>query len=177
MKKLALIFLVAVQSVAGCSQLNNLRFHKVKKREESVAVLNSVRAQFPDAEVSRLSFVPYEIYCEEWNVCFESVLLNEIRLYKVRLKQGEKEFTNVYDKKGKIVSSRTIFYFNALPQEVRNSINNFKDWRPDHTHEYIQYNAKNKIEMYRVKLQKGAERKIIFIDPQGNIRNTEVMLY
>lgn len=139
--------------------------------------MDAVRAQFPDAIVNQLSYLPYKLYGEEWNVRTEGVPLDDISLYRVHLKQGEKEFTGVYDKNGKMLSSDTFVDFAALPPEVQNSLKKFKDWHVDHAHEYIQYNGKKTSDTYRVKLQKGAEHKIIFMDPQGNIRNTRVTLF
>jgi hypothetical protein len=177
MKKLLMSLFIALVSLAGWSQEQRLQIQKVKKGEEPPAVMDAVRAQFPDAIVNQLSYLPYKLYGEEWNVRTEGVPLDDISLFRVHLKQGEKEFTGVYDKNGKMLSSETFVDFAALPADVQSSLKKFKDWHVDHAHEYIQYNGKKTSDTYRVKLQKGAEHKIIFMDPQGNIRNTRITLF
>ena len=177
MNKLFLTLLITMLSFAGWSQEQRLQIQKVKKGEEPPAVMDAVRAQFPEAIVDQLSYLPYKLYGEEWNVRVDGTPLEDVSLYKVHIKQDQKEFNGVYDKNGKLLSSQTFVDFAALPADVRASLDKFKDWHVDHAHEYIQYNGKKTSDTYRVKLQKGAEHKILFMDPQGNIRNTRVTLF
>jgi hypothetical protein len=177
MKKIWLTLAAAIIFMAGWSQEQRIQIKKVKKGDEPPAVMDAIRSQFPEAIVDQLSYLPYKLYGEEWNVRVDGTPLDDVSLYRVHIKQGQQEFNGVYDKNGKMLSSQTFVDFAALPVEVRTSLDKFKGWHVDHAHEYIQYNGKKTSDTYRVKLQKGAEHKILFMDPMGNIRNTRVTLF
>jgi hypothetical protein len=65
----------------------------------------------------------------------------------------------------------------VLPSPVRASINKFKGWHVDKVHEILTYRDNKLTDTYRVKLQKGAEHKTVFLDSHGEIINTRFVLF
>ncbi|MFM7327209.1 MAG: hypothetical protein ACKO3B_00605, partial [Bacteroidota bacterium] len=86
-------------------------------------------------------------------------------------------FTGVYDKNGKLLSSKQMMDYASLPKPVHDAVKQYADWHVDHAHEYIKYNARKSTDVYRVKIQKGGSHKFLFIDPTGKIQNTRFTLF
>ena len=117
------------------------------------------------------------MYGEEWNVQLEGDQLLRASFYQVEIKDGNRDYTAVYDETGKLLSSKQLIHGVKLPAELTKTLSKFAGWHVDETHELIKYNGKKSSDIYKVKLQKGAEHKIVYLDAMGNIVNTRFTVF
>jgi hypothetical protein len=173
MKNLTIAVWLICLALGASAQQKTLAIEKVKKGEEPKAVIDAVNKEFPQSITKDLSFLPAELYGQEWNVNVTGDEFEKSVLYQVQIKHGNTDYTAVYDKDGKLLSSKQLIHRAKLPAEVMATIKKFTGWHIDDTHELIKYNGNKTItDTYKVKLEKGVEHKIVFLDPKGNIINT-----
>ena len=177
MKMKSLMAGLIIMSVAAIAQEKKLTITHVNKGEEPAAVMDALKKDFPGFIVDDLSFLPGKLYGDEWNIQMSGDGDMESTYYNVRVKEGNRSFTGVYDKNGKLLSSKQMVDYAMLPKPVQDATRQYADWHVDHAHEYIKYNAKKSSDVYRVKIQKGGQHKFLFIDPTGKIQNTRFTLF
>lgn len=176
MKKLILALALMCVTLGVMAQQQKLTITKVKKGEEPKAVMDAIQRDFPKAVSKDLSFLPARLYGEEWNIELEGDQLDEVKYYQISIKDENTDYTAVYNGNGKLLSSKQIIEDEPLPPAVSESIKKFKGWHIDKTFEIIRYNGKKVSDIYRVKIQKGAEHKFIYLDANGNIIDSRIAL-
>ena len=158
-----------------------LKITKVKKGEEPKTVMNAIDRDFPKSISEDLSFLPSKLYGSEWNVDLQGDLSSEVNFYQVKIKQGNTSYTAVYDREGILMSSMQIIESVNLSHAAKETLKKFNGWHIDKTSEIIQYKKRGEkqtmSDTYRVKLQKDAEHKIVFLDLAGNIVNTRFTIF
>jgi hypothetical protein len=182
MKKLILALWLGCWALGVAAQVETLKIAKVKKGEEPKAVMDAIKNDFPKFIAKDLSFLPPKLYGEEWNISTEGNADNSsINFYQITLKEEKGDYyTAIYDKNGKLLSSKQEIDNSKLPKEVSETISKFiaTGWHVDRTHDIIKYTGGNKIsDTYKVKLEKGIEHKILFLDLKGNIINTRFAFF
>ncbi len=180
MKKLILAIWLGCWALGAAAQVETLKVTKVKKGDEPQVVVDAIKKDFPDFIANNLSFLPAKLYGEEWNISTEgSTVDTDINFYQITLNQGKGNYyTAVYDKDGNLLSSKQEIDNSKLPKEIAETVNKFisAGWHTDRTHDIIKYKNDKFTRTYKVKLEKGIEHKILFIDPAGNIINTRFTL-
>lgn len=174
MKKIFVVLWLGY-ALGAAAQEETVTIRKVKKGEEPQVVMDAIKSDFPKAVEKSMAFLPGKLYGNEWNVTTEGERLDELNFYQVEIKDGNTIYTAVYDRNGKLLSSKQIVDPAKMPPMVQATVKKFAGWHVDNTSEEIKYNGKVVTQVYRVKLQKGqkgVEHKIVFIDPAGNIVNT-----
>lgn len=177
MKANVLAAVWALLALSGWAQEKKITIKHVEKGQEPAAVMEALKKDFPGFIVDDLSFLPGKLYGDEWNVQVSGDGEMESTYYNVRVKEGNRTFTGVYDKNGKLLSSKQLMDYATLPKPVQDAVSKYADWHVDHAHEYIKYNSRKSTDVYRVKLQKGGAHKFLFIDPTGKIQNTRFTLF
>lgn len=176
MKKTILAIWLMCLALGVMAQEKKLTVTKVKKGDEPQAVMDALKQDFPKAITKDLSFLPSKLYGEEWNVQLEGDEINTPNFYQVSIKQGNRDYTAIYDKNGTLLSSKEVIRNSPLPPKVAATVKTFAGWHVDKVHEIIKYKGKTGDNFYRVKLQKGAEHKIVYLDRDGNIIDTRFAL-
>lgn len=171
MKKL-IIALWLGYALGAMAQDQTLTIKPVKEGEEPQAVMNAIKTDFPQSVQKGLGYLPGRLFGSEWNVTREGEQLENMTFFEVKIKQGNTNYTAVYDKDGKLLSSMQIVDPAKMPPQVQATVKKFSGWHVDTSSEQIKYNGKTTTDVYKIKLQKGAEHKIVFVDPAGNIINT-----
>ncbi len=178
MKKLLIIFLLAAIATGAWAQDKKLVATKVKKGDEPKAVVDAIEEDFPSAITDNFAFLPYQLYGEEWNVRTQGMEDTGSRLYQVevKLKEGNKTYTAVYDKDGNLKSSKEVIKSAELPAVITASLKSYEGWRIDKSTELITYKKQELKQVYKVKLQKGAEHKVLFFDGSGRVVNERLAI-
>lgn len=177
MKKLLLIVWLCGSTLALIAQEKVMKITPVKKGEEPQQVMEAIKKDFPEAVSKDLAFLPTKIYGDEWNVEVTGDDVNELNFYEIDLIQGKNHYAAVYNKDGKLLSSKEIIRSESPPSVVNEAIGKFKGWKMDKFHETIRYRNHKTTDTYKIKLHKGAEHKVVFIDPKGEIINTRFVLF
>ncbi len=178
MKKLTLIIGLLCLTIGVIAQQEQLTVTKVKHGEEPKVVMSAIKNDFPNAVSKNFSFLPAKLYGKEWNVQLEGDALENATYYLVGIKAGKTEYTAVYDKDGKLMSSKQVIENAKLPRPVNETIKKFEGWHIDAATELIKYNgAKTITDIYKIKIQKGAEHRVIFLDPEGHIHEAAFALF
>jgi len=171
------VMVLTLICIAAGAQEKRISITHVKKGEEPAAVMNALKSDFPGFIVDDLSFLPGKLYGDEWNIQLTGDADMEATYYHVRVKEGDRTFVGVYDRNGKLLSSKQTLDYALLPRAVQDAVRQYADWHVDHAHEYIKYNSRKSTDVYRVKIQKGGQHKFLFIDPTGKIHNTRFTLF
>jgi hypothetical protein len=172
MKKIIIFCLgLLVISSASRAQVESetLTIKAVKKGEEPKEVMDAVKKDFPVAIVSDLSMLPGKLYGERWSVVMDDKLDgNPPDMYLVTLKEGNDHYKAVYDKLGKIKSSKTVIKQTQLPKEVLNTIQNkYSDWTIVKDLEKITYKDGLTREAFHVEIQKDKMYRHLFLNSDG----------
>lgn len=170
MKKSVLIIILLCLAMGAIAQQEQLTITKVKHGEEPKAVMNAIKSDFPNSVSRNFAFLPAKLYGKEWNVQLEGDAMESATYYQALIKSGKTEYTAVYDKDGKLMSSKYVIENAKLPKPVNETIKKFEGWHIDAATELIKYNgAKTITDTYKIKIQKGIEHRVIFLDPEGHI--------
>jgi len=176
MKKVTLVFLLACWVLGTAAQEKKLTIERVKKGEEPKQVMEAIKTDFPGAITKDLSFLPAKLYGDEWNVDLQGEDTEQIKYYQVNIKEENRSYKAVYDANGHLLSSMQVIHDAKLPAPINATLKKFSGWHIDKSHEIIRYSGKHASDTYRVKLQKGAEHKNVYLDANGNIINTRFSL-
>ena len=142
----------------------------VKKGEEPKEVMDAIKKDFPKAIVGDLSFLPAKLYGEEWSVAFRDNLDGNAVFYHVTLKEGKELYRAVYDKKGKLVSSKFVIPEAQLPAKVSMAINEkYPQWAVVDNVERIVYKNNELSEVFHIRIQQDDEFRTLFITNAGKI--------
>ncbi|MBT1697300.1 hypothetical protein KK083_10460 [Fulvivirgaceae bacterium PWU4] len=172
MKKLMVFVMMLMTAVLAMAQTTEtLTLRPVKKGEEPKQVMDAIRADFPQAIVKDLSFLPGKLYGEMWSVTLTGDRESDLPdVYQVTLKDGHETYRAVYNNQGKLVSSKTVITSAQLPEAVVKSISTaYPGWKIVQDREKIQYKNGNLKEAFRVMLQENKKVKHVFVDGGGNI--------
>jgi|GEM_PF-1909929 len=161
-------------ALGAMAQEEMLTITPVKKGDEPKAVLDAIKTDFPSAVAKDLSFLPSKLYGKEWNVQLAGSTDEDIQFYQVQIAEKDVLYTAVYDKDGKLLSSKEMIKTSRLPSAVVASVKKFSDWKMIESHEVIKTKGSKARLYYKVRLQKGMEHKNVFLDPQGNILSSPI---
>lgn len=170
MKKL--IIAIWLGYALGAAAQETMTITQVKKGDEPQAVMDAIKTDFPQSVQKELAYLPGKLYGREWNVTRDGEQLDNLTFFQVRIKQGNTNYTAVYDKDGKLLSSMHVVEPAKMPVQVQATVKKYAGWHVDSSSEQIKYNGKTTTDVYKIKLQKGVEHKVIFVDPTGNVVNT-----
>lgn len=171
MRKIFLALWLGCWVLGAAAQEKTAVIRPVKKGEEPKAVMDALKKDFPNTVVESLSFLPSKLYGEEWNITVEGQENIEPTYYQVYIKKEKENYTAVYDKSGKLLSSKHIIEDASLPKPVNETVKKFAGWHVDKAQEIIEYKSKGNefSNLYKVKLQQGAKHKVLFVNPNGEI--------
>jgi hypothetical protein len=174
MKKITMFCLgLLVISSASHAQIESetLTVKAVKKGAEPKEVMDAVKKDFPVAIVSNLSMLPGKLYGERWSVVMDDKLDgNPPDMYLVTLKEGNDHYKAVYDKAGKIKSSKIVIKQTQLPKDVLNTIQNkYSDWTIVKDLEKITYKDGLTREAFHVEIQKDKMYRHLFLSADGTL--------
>jgi hypothetical protein len=174
MKKIIFFCLILLAGTAVAqAQIahETLTIKAVKKGEEPKKVMDAIKQDFPKAIVTDLSILPAKLYGENWSVSLKDNLDGETPdLYLVNLKETNEVYKAVYDKDGKIKSSKLVIKKAQLPKDVTSTIaKKYPDWTVVKDLEKIT-NREGKIkEVYHVGIQKNKMHRSLFLDTSGKL--------
>jgi hypothetical protein len=174
MKKIffsCLILLAGTAFAQAQSESETLTIRAVKKGEEPKKVMDAIKQDFPKAIVQDLSMLPAKLYGENWSVVLDDKLDGATPdLYLVDLKETNQLYKAVYDKDGKIKSSKLIIKQAQLPKDVTSTISKkYPDWTIIKDLEKIT-NREGKIkEVYHVGIAKNKMHRSLFLDTGGKL--------
>jgi hypothetical protein len=149
----------------------------VKKGEEPKAVMDAIKQDFPKAIVGDLSFLPAKLYGEQWSIDLKEDLdRSNPDLYLVSLKEANDSYKAVYDKSGKVLSSKTTIKQTQLPTEVTKAISaKYPDWKIVNDREKITYKKNYLKEVYHVQIQENNMNRSLFLDNSGKLIKDKLM--
>ncbi|HKZ38139.1 MAG TPA: hypothetical protein VJ184_10830 [Chryseolinea sp.] len=165
------ILLAGMKFAQAQNQSETLTIKAVKKGEEPEKVMDAIKADFPKAIVTDLSILPAKLYGEYWSVSLNDNLGGKTPdLYLVNLKETNEVYKAVYDKDGKIKSSKLIIKQAQLPADVTSTIAiKYPDWTIIKDLEKIT-NKEGKIkEVYHVGIEKNKMHRSLFLDSGGKL--------
>jgi len=136
----------------------------------SLAVLESIKTEFPEPIVRTLTTIPAKEYGKEWNVYISKESEEKMPdYYEVVIRTKEGMRTAVYDRSGNLLRVKQVIKNVDLPSSVKETLNEkYKGWQIIDEEERIT-NAKKSVMEYKVKLKKGLLRKTVFIAPDGTV--------
>jgi hypothetical protein len=175
MKKIILVIWLACWVLGTAAQEKKAVITPVKKGEEPQAVMDALKKDFPNTMVENLSFLPRKLYGEEWNIFIEGDENADPSFFEVRVKKENEFYTAVYNKSGKLLSSKHIIQNAALPKEVLETVKKFAGWHMDKVQEIIEYRNNDLTNVYKIKLQQGMKHKNVFINAKGEIVNERIV--
>lgn len=172
MKKLivVVILFVAFQN-AWAQDSETLVIKKIEKRTVPAAVITSVEKQYPEGIVELWEAIPAKAF-ESYYVVSET---NDLSLgekpeyFQVTMKGTHSKTYAVYDAKGNLIHSREIIRDTELPEAIRNTIvANYPGWKITGDKEVIR-ERKGIDDTYKVELTKSKEKRILIMDPEGQV--------
>lgn len=179
MKKLIFTFVCIIAGLAMAqAQTETLTLKAVKKGEEPAAVMNAIKHDFPKAIVDDLRLLPAKLYGEQWSVNLQGDLGgNAPDSYLVNMKIGNENYKAVYDKAGKLISSKTIIKEAALPSEITKTISSkYPSWKIENDRERISYKKGSLKEAYHVQIHQSNRHRSLFFDGTGKILKDKLMV-
>ena len=143
----------------------------VKKGEEPKEVMDAIRQDFPKAIVGDLDFLPTKLYGEQWSVVLDDESNGaEPDLYHVHLKQGKQNYEAVYDKSGKVLSSKLLIDQAMLPTDVTATVSSkYPGWKIVKDGEKITTKEGVVKEAYHVEIKKDKAYRSLFLDTGGKV--------
>jgi hypothetical protein len=172
MKKSIVVCMCFIAGIAMAQvQTETLTLKAVKKGEEPKGVMDAIKKDFPKAIVSDLAILPGKLYGEQWSVDFKDDLNGATpELYRVNLKEGSESYQAVYDKSGKMLSSKTIIKEAQLPAGVTKTISaKYPDWKVANDREKITYKKGALKEVYHVQIHQNNTYRSLFLDGSGRL--------
>lgn len=172
MKKSILIWMCFIAGIAMAqSQTETLTLKAVKKGEEPKEVMAAIKQDFPQAIVRDLAILPGKLYGEQWSVYFNDNLNGATpEFYRVTLKESNESYQAVYDKSGKVLSSKTIVNEAQLPKGVTKTISaKYPDWKIANDREKITYKNGALKEVYHVQIHQNNTYRSLFLDNSGKL--------
>jgi hypothetical protein len=176
MKTKFLTFWLVCWALGAIAQEEILTITPVKKGDEPKAVMAAIQNDFPGAIAKDFAFLPSKLYGKEWNLQLAGDTDETINFYQVQVNEKDVLYTAVYDKEGKLMSSKETIKTSRVPYAVVTSAKKFTGWKMEDTHEIIKTNGTKATVSYKVRLKKGIEHKNVFFDPQGNIISQHLTL-
>ena len=161
-------------ALGAMAQEEILAITPVKKGDEPKVVMDAIKTDFPNGISKDLAFLPAKLYGKEWNAQLAGNNDEDIQFYQVLIAEKDVQYTAVYNKDGKQLSSKEMIKTSRLPSSVIATVKKFSDWKMIESHEVIKTKGSKARVYYKVKLQKGVEHKSVFIDPQGNILSSPI---
>jgi len=161
-------------ALGAMAQEETLTITPVKKGDEPKAVMDAVKSDFPNAIAKELAFLPSKLYGKEWNLQLAGEANENINFYQIQIIEKDVNYTAVYDKDGKLLSSKETIKTSRVPSAVVAAIHKFSGWKMEDTHEIIKTNGTKATVSYKVRIQKGIEHKNVFLDPQGNVLSQHI---
>lgn len=173
MKNFILIFACMAAGLAAQAQTDSetLMLTRVKKGEEPSAVMAAIKQDFPKAIVGDLNILPAKLYGERWSVNVDDQLNGATPdLYMVNMKEKGEQYKAVYDKKGNLMSSKTVVNKAALPSEVSATIHQkYPDWTIVNDREKITTKQGAVREIFHVEIHKNKQHRNLFVNPDGTM--------
>ena len=172
MKKLFLFFMCfMIGMVMAQAQSETLTVKAVKKGEEPKEVMDAIKQDFPKAIVGDLSVLPAKLYGEQWSVNLQDNMNGATpAFYHVSIKDGNEIFKAVYDKSGKMISSKTVIKNEELPKEITATIAaKYPGWSIIYDSEKITYKEGKVKEVISAQIKKDTMYRLLFIDSGGTL--------
>jgi hypothetical protein len=171
MKKIIFFCLSLLVMTAAQAQTETLTVKAVKKGKEPAEVMDAIKQDFPKAIVGDLNMLPGKLYGEQWSLSLDDRLDGALPdLYLVSLNEGTQTYKAVYDKDGKIKSSKFVINQAKLPKEITSAIaTRYPDWTIIRDREKITYNEGVVKEAIRVEIQKDKMYRGLFFDSSGKL--------
>lgn len=148
-----------------------LTLKPVKKGEEPKEVMDGIKQDFPKAIVGDLSMLPAKLYGEQWSASLQNNLDGTTPdFYHVSMKEGNEHYKAVYNKSGKLISSKTVVKNTQLPKEITATIaKKYPDWTIVFDSEKITYKRGKIKEATSVEIQKEKMYRLLFMDSGGTL--------
>ncbi len=143
----------------------------IKKAEVPEVVVNTVEEYYPNENEVVWYSVSSAIEEPVWEVDFDEddyFKTHKADQYSVLMKGTNYKRYMVYDKNGKLVRMKETVKDSQLPVAIINTLKkDYKGWTPIGNKEKIVEGLHNKM-YFKVKLQKGNQKQIVFFDLVGN---------
>lgn len=177
MKTIIFFCLSLLAITAAQAQSETLTLKAVKKGEEPKEVMDAIKQDFPKAIVRNLNILPGKLYGERWSLSFDDKLDGVTPdFYLVNLREDNETYKAVYDKDGKLKSSRFIINQAQLPKEITSAIAaKYPDWTIIRDREKITYNEGIVKEAVHVEIQKDKMYRSLFLDSSGKLLKDALM--
>ena len=144
---------------------------KIKKENVPTAIIEAVDYEFGDFEVDEYFAIPIEFIEEDVYINRNIESDKDYDTYQVTFKGKNGKMVATYNKKGKLLS--TIEHLkNVAPNfEIQKAVvEYFPGWTITKDHyKMIHFSDKNKKERYKLNLEKGKEKMVVFLDGKGKI--------
>jgi len=163
MKKIILITItIFFITVMGYGQKKSK--NEISKSKVPVEVIKSFKKMYPEAKV-----VEWYFYADYWHFEGDTVLFFT-KCYGVEYRIESKEQISVFTRYGDWVHTNRPIIEGELPKVVSDSLNNseYKDWELIGEREKM-YKVKTKEPLYKIEVEKGKKRHILYFDSNGKI--------
>jgi hypothetical protein len=132
--------------------------------------MNAIKADFPSAIASDLSFLPAKLYGEHWAVAENTSMKGKPDFYQITLKEGKESYRAVYDKEGNLLSSKFIIPQAKLPAEVMKTISEkYPEWKVTTDTEKIVHKKSEYKAIYRVTIEQNKAHRMLEIADGGKL--------
>lgn len=170
MKQLVILGMTLLAGTVAFAQSEMVKI--IRKSDVPEVVVNTVEEDYPNADLVEWYSVPELIDFDNWKVAtYRDAYFKDHKpdRYAVMLKTNDSKEILIYDKDGKLISSKETVVDGQLPITIKNELakDKYKNWTVVGDKEKIRMGDTDK-EYYRVKLSKGNKTKYVYFDLVGN---------
>jgi len=144
---------------------------KIKKEEVPAAIIEAIDSDFGDFEMVEFYAVPLEFIEEDVYINRNIDSEEDYDTYQIFLQAKNGEIVATYNKDGELLSTVEQLKNAPLPTEIRNAVGkSFSGWAiTKDKYKMTHYSNKQKKERYKLILEKGNEKKVVYMDGLGEI--------
>ncbi|MBJ2175688.1 hypothetical protein JBL43_15655 [Aureibaculum sp. A20] len=177
MKKIVLTLFLMGSVMQSYAQ--DVLFEKKMKMESiPVTIIESIDNDFGDFEMIESYAIPIEIIEEDVFVNRNIETDEDYETYQITLKGNKGEIVATYNKDGELLNTVEEFKNIKPSPEVRNAMGKaFPDWfiKKDY-YKLTHFSGKEQKERYKFIIEKGKQKKVVYMDEKGEILNVHKKL-
>ncbi|HEY9004898.1 MAG TPA: hypothetical protein VIM75_02130 [Ohtaekwangia sp.] len=168
MKQIFPTVVLAITLVTGAQAQSGAVRIRAVEAEIPVNVIESFRRDFKGGEGEEWSILPVKLVKEEYVISgYDNTIGEKPSFYSVRIKGSQVHREALYDTNGRLLRMKETVKDTELPVQVRNAL---EKSNPGYSIVYDEMikEGKSTITFYRIMIVKGAQKKVITIDPNGD---------
>ncbi|WP_333821006.1 hypothetical protein [Ohtaekwangia sp.] len=168
MKQIFPTVVLAITLVTGAQAQSGAVRIRAVEAEIPVNVIESFRRDFKGGEGEEWSILPVKLVKEEYVISgYDNTTGEKPSFYSVRIKGSQVHREALYDTNGRLLRMKETVKDTELPVQVRNAL---EKSNPGYSIVYDEMikEGKSTVTFYRIMIVKGAQKKVITIDPNGD---------